>query len=197
MLEKDVLKKQLAETALLSVYSYIYKPKKVIPRAEQNKVLVNFLKKATKMDKYRSVKKDASIMLNVARKNGDAVNEITKYYESLASDQDRTGKNDLDRLYSLLRSLELVGWRSMIFDKGDNDPATSDIMFVLKDHIDHCFTDDGFQQAPLSLLVKTSKFKVLWRLLETACEFDCEIKEQNESLNNYHILVHPKNRKPE
>ena len=195
MLEKDVLKRELAETALLSVYSYTYKPNKVIPRAEQNKILASYFKKATKMDKYRSVKKDASIMLNVARKNSDAVSEIRKYYDSLVSDQDRIGKNDLDRLYSLLRSLELVGWRSMLFEKGDSEPSVSDTMYVLKDHINHCFTDDGLQQAPLSLLVQTSKFKVLWKLLETACEFDCEIKEQNESLRNYHILLHPKTQK--
>ncbi len=69
--------------------------------------------------------------------------------------------------------------------------SVSDVIYILPEHIDNCFTDEGKQVAPVSLFIESDRTKELLLAINNSELFYTELKEWNELKKQAHILLHP------
>ncbi|WP_080722794.1 DUF2913 family protein [Vibrio vulnificus] len=150
-------------------------------------ILVKYLKAKTKDKHLANIKKDIKLMLNIARtRNGNL--EMRLY--QLNEKANNTQVAGAERLYSLLTYLynehEI---ESRLFEEG-SEPEP-EILYMLGDHIEHCFDTDNQQIAPLSMLIQSESAPQL-----EAIFFAGDIRlflsqHGNEATFQAHIILHP------
>jgi hypothetical protein len=92
------------------------------------------------------------------------------------------------RVSATSRYVPVVNRNKLVNDK---QPILPEIIYILADHIEHCFSDEGKQIAPVSLLIETTRLTVLLNAIERYPAFSYELHEWNEQTKQAHILLHP------
>ncbi len=81
------------------------------------------------------------------------------------------------------------GFNSKLFDP--NSIAIPDVIYVLPEHIENCFSDEGMQVAPVSLFIESERAMNLLSIIGESQLFSAEMQEWNETTHQAHILLHP------
>lgn len=173
--------------ALLHLLCQVSASQRYVPTSKRNEILVKYLKAKTKDRHLANIKKDIKLMLNVARsRNG---NLEMKLYQ-LNKKANNTKIEGAERLYSLLTYLyDEHGIESRLFEEG-SEPEP-EILYMLGDHIEHCFDTDNQQIAPLSMLIQSESAPQLEAIIKQQGWFSAEMKEWNEATFQAHIVLHP------
>ena len=173
--------------ALLHLLCQVSASQRYVPTAKRNEILVKYLKAKTKNRHLANIKKDIKLMLNIARtRNGNL--EMRLY--QLNEKANNTKIEGAERLYSLLTYLyDEHGIESRLFEEG-SEPEP-EILYMLGDHIEHCFDNDNQQIAPLSMLIQSESAPQLESIIKQQGWFSAEIKEWNEATYQAHLVLHP------
>ena len=95
---------------------------------------------------------------------------------------------DLKSFFDLLNLLETqYNQASLLFSK--KNPITPDVLYVIPEHIEQCFNDNGKQTAPLSLLIQTNTPKQIYALIEKQKTFNISIKQTNQETKETHFQI--------
>ncbi|WP_070962747.1 DUF2913 family protein [Vibrio sonorensis] len=173
--------------ALLHLLLQVSASPRFVPTAKRNEILVKFLKAKAKDKDLATIKKDIKLMLNIARtRNGNL--ELRLY--QLNEKANNTQVAGAEKLYSLLTYLyDEHGIESRLFEEG-NEPEP-EILYMLGDHIEHCFNTDNQQIAPLSMLIQSESAPQLEAIIKQQGWFSAEMKEWNEATYQAHLVLHP------
>ncbi|QOI95889.1 DUF2913 family protein [Aeromonas salmonicida] len=181
------------ENSLLHLYSTIAASHGFVPLAARNAILARWLKPKIKETGYKGVKGEIKRMLLVTkRKDGDLESKLNELY-SLAVKYDQN-INDAQKLFDLLNLLhEQHQIDSRLFDESKSS-TKDNMIYILRDHIEHCFTDSGEQVAPVSLLIRKTENIELTDIINATRLFHAELKEHDSESNQAHIVLHPPHR---
>ncbi|ARC95124.1 hypothetical protein B6A42_27325 (plasmid) [Vibrio coralliilyticus] len=173
--------------ALLHLLCHVSASQRYVPTVKRNEILVKYLKSKAKDKHLANIKKDIKLMLNIARtRNGNL--EMRLY--QLNEKANKTQVAGAERLYSLLTYLyDEHGIESRLFEEG-SEPEP-DILYMLGDHIEHCFDTDNQQIAPLSMLIQSESAPQLEAIIKQQGWFSAEMKEWNEATYQAHLVLHP------
>lgn len=173
--------------ALLHLLCQVSANPRFVPTVRRNEILVKYLKVKIKDRHLANIKKDIKLMLNVARtRNG---NLELKLYQ-LNEKANNTQVAGAERLYSLLSYLyDEHGIESRLFEEG-NKPEP-EVLYMLEDHMEHCFDTHNQQVAPLSMLIQSEAAPELAGIIKKQEWFSAEMKEWNEATYQAHIVLHP------
>lgn len=173
--------------ALLYLRFQILVNERFIPIKSRNELLVKFLKPKLNDKALSCIKKDVRLMISTARKKGG--NLELKLYD-LNEKANQTTLAGTDKLYSLLVYLyDEEKLESRLVD--EKKEAEPNVLYMIEDHIGHCFDDDGKQIAPLSMLIQSKRAPGLIDVINQHGWFVAEMKEWNELTHQAHIIVHP------
>lgn len=173
--------------ALLHLLSQVSASSRYCPTSTRNDILVKYLKPKVKEPHLANIKKDVKLMLTTARNRHG--NLERKLYE-LNEQAKKTKLAGVEKLYSLLVYLyDEEGFESRLFEEGaDTEPG---IIYILEDHVDHCFNEDGAQKAPISMRIQLEQAPDLIDAINKHSWFTAEMKEWNDTTYQAHILIHP------
>ncbi|WP_039949227.1 DUF2913 family protein [Vibrio ichthyoenteri] len=173
--------------ALLHLLCQVSASSRYCPISTRNDILIKYLKPKIKDPRLANIKKDVKLMLAAARnKQG---NLERKLYE-LNEQARKTKLAGAEKLYSLLVYLyDDEGLESRLFEEGVE--AEPGIIYMLEDHIDHCFSEDGAQKAPVSILIQLERAPELIDAINKHGWFTAEMNEWNDTTYQAHILIHP------
>lgn len=145
----------LIDNALLHLYSQVAISHRFVPTAKRNTLLCQFLKPKIKQPQHKAIKGDIKRMV-IAGQKADANLELRlEELRKMANDY-KASVNDAQRLYDLLNILfDEHGFDSRLFK--EDEQTEPEIIYVLLDHLEHCFEYDGKQTAPVSLLIEFKK----------------------------------------
>ena len=186
-LNKHQLIKQTFENTLLHLYMIVGGSKTFITTPQRNKIIIDFIKPKVKQAKYKMIKNKLKLICLMKNKFGSIESylvDILNQYHLVAN------KNDVDKLYSLLTSLEKVGIETQLIEETPNQ--RENVAYLDRAHIDNCFDDSCLQIAPVSLFIHTSDITLFTRCLQEQHYFVYELYQSNETLGNYHFQLHPK-----
>ena len=182
------LVKYFAENALLHLYMRCADEKRFVPPKRRNEWMVQYLKPFVKNDEYRKLRKDIKSLINAARKNTANIEQQLIRLRSLVDKFD----NDVEHFYSLLSHLEdNLKLPSKLFDK--DSPVQDNYIYVLEEHVDHAFSKDGIQVAPLALVVNSNRWQQIEGEVKQHGHFVIEVTDSTETKAT--IFLHPKARK--
>ena len=157
-----------------------------IPVKSRNELLVRYLKPKIKQSEYSMLKKDIRVLINIGR---NAKGNLEKRMVELLSVAGKHQFNGVQRLYDLLVHLqENHGLVSHLFNP--DTKAEPEILYVLEDHIEHCFENDE-QVAPVSMLIQSNKAPNLVDIINQQRSFQAEMKEWNDVSKQAHLVLHP------
>ncbi|MBE8232238.1 MAG: DUF2913 family protein [Endozoicomonadaceae bacterium] len=180
------LVKNFAEK-LIFLYLECAETARFVTLKKRNELLVKYLKPMVKSNEYKPLRKDIKTLLLLARKNnGNVENQLIRL-RSLVDKFD----NDVEFFYSLLSQIEeTLNLPSRIFDK--SKPAEKHHVYVLGEHIDHAFSDEGEQIAPLALVVNSKRWTEIGNEVEKHGHFISEVSDSTPEKAT--IFLHPKAR---
>lgn len=177
----------LVTHALLHLLNKVSETSRHVPVSTRNEILVRYLKPKVNNKGLSNIKKDIKLMLNVARKQGG--NLEMKLYD-LNTQANRTKLAGAEKLYSLLVYLyDEERIESRLFEEGQ--AAEPGILYMLEEHIEHCFDHDDSQVAPLSMLIQLERAPELIDVINRHGWFIAEMKEWNSNTFQAHLLLHP------
>lgn len=128
-------------------------------------------------------------MLIVAkRKDGNLEKKLIELYELACKYLQDT--NDAQKLFDLLNLLqEQHQLPSRLFEESED--AENGVIYMLRDHIEHCFSEGGEQVAPVSLFIRYSDNSDLSTLINATGLFKAEVEEFDSKQHQAHIVLHP------
>ena len=181
---------ELIEHSLLHLYFKISATTRFTPIQRRNDILVRFIKDKSSEARYKSLKTELKRMILLGRnKSGDLERRLVDLNQmamKLFHDV-----NHLQHLFDLLHHLESEhNYRSQLCN--ENEIATVDVVYLLQDHIENCFNDEGNQIAPVSILFESENAGSLVDIINQTGLFIAEMKEMNIDRQQAHILLHPK-----
>ncbi|WP_036819786.1 DUF2913 family protein [Photobacterium sanctipauli] len=182
---------QVTENSLLHLYCNIAASKRFTPRVQRNAILIKWLKPKIKHPAYKPIKNELKRMIMIGReKLGDLERQLEEL--RLMAALYAENMNDGQKLFDLVNWLyNEHGIESELFGV-DEDPAQgNNIVYILSDHIKHCFDDRGQQVAPVSLFIRGDVYLKLPQLVEESGMFSATVSEQCDSQQQIHIQVHP------
>ncbi|HIF9499354.1 TPA: DUF2913 family protein [Photobacterium damselae] len=100
--------------------------------------------------------------------------------------------HNAQHLYDLLNTLyEKHSIDSRLFEP--NDQQLPDVIYILQEHLEHCFESHGSQVAPISLLIYLQEMSpdTLMEYIQRYSSFTVEMKEFNNPMQQTHILLFP------
>lgn len=157
-----------------------------VPVAKRNEILVKFLKPMLNDKSLANIRKDLKLMIITTRHKGS--NLEMKLYE-LHEKANHVVINGAERLYSLLTYLyDEKGIESKLFD--ENDEAQPEVLYMLADHIEHCFNANQQQVAPLSMLIQSQQAQELIDVINQHGWFHADMKEWEPEKGQAHIQLH-------
>ncbi|RJX65818.1 DUF2913 family protein [Vibrio sinensis] len=173
--------------ALLHLLSQVAMSQRYCPTSSRNEILIKFLKIKLKDARLANIKKDIKLMLVVARRKDGCLEK--KLYE-LNEQAKKTKLAGAEKFYSLLVYLyDQERLESRLFEEGSvTEPG---MLYILEDHIDHCFDESGHQQAPLSMLIQLERAPELIDVINRHGWFMAEMNEWNAMTHQAHIVIHP------
>lgn len=175
------------QNTLLHLYFQISRSKVYVKVEQRNKIIIDFLKPKLKQDRYSSIKKNLKTICLMKNKFGSIekhLDSILRQYESVSS------KNDVEKLYSLLESFESTGGLATKLIE-ETPQQEADVVYLDRAHIDHCFSDDNNQIAPISLFIHTENLNAFLKCLKEQLYFKFELYQASEENRNYHYQLHP------
>ena len=182
------LVKLFSENALLHLYLKCADEKRFVPSKRRNEWLVQYLKPFVKNDDYKKLRKDIKKLIQAGRKHSASIEEQLIRLRSLVDKFD----NDVEHFYSLLNHLEnTLKLPSLLFEK--DKPAQDNHIYVLSEHIDHGFDDNGIQVAPLALVVNSSHWQQIEIEVNQHGHFLTEVTDSTDTQAT--VFLHPKARK--
>lgn len=133
------------------------------------------------------------MVLVAKRKDGDLESKLHELYQMTV--RYRQELNDAKKLFDLLSELNKQhDIDSKLFDEKDGPVKAINTIYILPDHIEHCFDESGQQIAPVSFFIRDGSYKELSALINSIGLFNAEIKEISEEARQAHILLHPATR---
>lgn len=173
--------------ALLHLLGQVAQSDRHVPVSTRNEILVRFLKPKLKQRTLANVKKDIRMMIQVARsKSGNLEQKL--YLLNTKSNQTKLA--GAESLYSLLVYLyDELNVESRLFDK--EAPIEPGVLYMLEEHLEHCFDNTDQQVAPLSVLIQSEQASELLPHIEQHGQFRAEMKEWQAEQHQAHILLHP------
>jgi hypothetical protein len=178
---------QLITHALLHLLSQVSRSSRYVPVTRRNEILLKYLKPKLGDKALSNIKKDIKLMIQTARSKGS--NLEMKLYE-LNDKAKQTKIAGAEKLYSLLVYLyDEERIESRLFEEGQaTEPG---ILYLLEEHIEHCFDYDDSQIAPLSMLIQLERAPELIDVINRHGWFIAEMKEWNSDTSQAHLLLHP------
>ncbi|MGR5364365.1 DUF2913 family protein [Vibrio mediterranei] len=178
---------QVITHSLLHLLIKLSSSPRYIPVLRRNEILIKYLKPKLNDRSLTNVKKDIKLMIATARKQGG--NLEMKLYE-LNSKAKKTKLAGAERLYSLLVYLyDEERIESRLFEEGQQPELG--ILYMLEEHIEHCFDDYNSQIAPFSMLIQLERAPQLIDVINRHGFFIAEMKEWNPETYQAHLLLHP------
>ncbi|WP_318452644.1 DUF2913 family protein [Photobacterium leiognathi] len=181
----------LIDNALLHLYSQVAISHRFVPTAKRNTLLCQFLKPKIKQPQHKAIKGDIKRMVIAGQKAGANLELKLEELRKMANDY-KASVNDAQRLYDLLNILfDEHGFDSRLFK--EDEQTEPEIIYVLQDHLEHCFENDGKQTAPVSLLIEFVKNTpdTLITLINQTRLFIAALHEHNSETKQTHIQLHP------
>lgn len=176
----------VVSNALLHLLIKVSESTRHVPVATRNEILTKYLKPKISLKRLANVKKDIKLMLVVAKsKNGNLEMKLYELNEKAQSIQ----LDGVNRLYSLLKHLELQGVKSRLFEEGMT--TETGVLYLIEDHIEHGFDESSHQIAPISMIIQSDTACELLDVINRHGLFLSEMKEWNEGSHQAHILLHP------
>ncbi|MGR5187808.1 DUF2913 family protein [Photobacterium damselae] len=181
---------ELIENSLLHLYGQVSASSRFVPTHKRNEILVRFLKPKVKQPQFKLVKTEIKRMLDIARASGTNL-EIKLIELNKMAEKERQTATDAHHLFEFLNHIyQEHGFDSKLFNP--DVETIPEVIYILQEHIDNCFSNEGQQVAPISLLIETDRLGELVNLIEQSQYFSCEVKENNKDKKQAHILLHPK-----
>ncbi|HDM8068986.1 DUF2913 family protein [Vibrio harveyi] len=175
------------QNTLLHLYFQISRSKVYVKVEQRNKIIIDFLKPKLKQARYATIKKKLKTICLMKNKFGSIekhLNSILSQYEVVSS------KNDVEKLYSLLESFESTGGLATKLIE-ETPQQEADVVYLDRAHIDHCFSDDNNQIAPISLFIHTENLNAFLKCLNEQLYFKFKLFQASEVNRNYHYQLHP------
>ncbi|PSW30462.1 hypothetical protein C9J21_18580 [Photobacterium phosphoreum] len=182
------------DNALLHLYCQIAITERFVPIAQRNTILSQFLKPKIKNTHYKIIKGDIKRMVLIGQRPGGNIEAKLNELRNMTMEY-KDKMNGAQHLFDLLNHLfDDHGFDSRLFD---NDEITEkEVIYIIKEHLEHCFEPDGQQIAPISLCIQFEKNtpEMLLTLINQTSLFIAELKEYNALNQQAHILLHPINK---
>ncbi|KFA99635.1 DUF2913 family protein [Vibrio sp. ER1A] len=177
----------LVSHALLHLLFQVSTSSRYVPVTRRNEILLKYLKPKLNDKALLNIKKDIKLMIQTARSKGS--NLEMKLYE-INEKAKQTKIAGAEKLYSLLVYLyDEERIESRLFEEGQ--AAEPGILYMLEEHIEHCFDHDDSQVAPLSMLIQLERAPELIDVINRHGWFIAEMKEWNSDTFQAHLLLHP------
>lgn len=175
--------------ALLHLLFQVSLTSRYVPIAKRNEILIKFLKPKLKERKLANIKKELKLMMNVARSpNGNLEERLYELYNQA----EKAKVSSREKLMSLFTYLnDEHRFDSQVFD--ETQQAEPEVLYMLEEHLEHCFDESGYQIAPLSLMVESSRAPELVSLINHNGSFKAEMHEWNDETHQAHLLLHTQN----
>jgi hypothetical protein len=181
----------LIDNALLHLYCQVASTTRFIPTAQRNTLLCRYLKPKIKQPQHKKIKGDIKRMILAGQRPGADLENKLKELRQMALEYE-TKMNDAQRLYDLLNHLfDEHGFDSRLFHEGEK--TEPEIIYVIKDHIEHCFEENGKQIAPVSLFIELTKNTpdTLIEVINQSHLFLATLHEYNTEKKQTHIQLNP------
>ncbi|HIF9078197.1 TPA: DUF2913 family protein [Photobacterium damselae] len=150
---------------------------------------MRYLKPKLKSPKYKRVKAELKTMIGIGRKQEGNL-EVKLIELNQLANKHRQDTTDAHSLFQLMELLDVEhDFDSKLFNP--DIISVSDVIYILPDHIEHCFTDDGKQVAPVSLFIESERAPELLSAIQNSKLFTGEMTEWNDEMKQAHILLHP------
>ncbi|WP_272159097.1 DUF2913 family protein [Vibrio algivorus] len=172
--------------ALLHLLCQVSLSERRVPTAKRNEILVKYLKPKLKDRQLANIKKELKLMIHIARNPSSNLEEKLYELNRQAIEAKTSSRENLIKLLVYLKDHE--GFDSQVFD--DCQPTEPEVLYMLSDHIEHCFDDTGHQIAPFSMLVESPRANHLLDIINQHGLFRAEMKEWNEQTHQAHLLLH-------
>ena len=185
--EYDQLLIETVDNALLHLYMSVANSTQFMPKKIRNECVVKWLKPKLAHSKNKPIKKDIKSLILIGRHaNGDLERRLIKL-KSL-SEQVHCGMDDVTRIYDLLNRLyDDHGIHSYLTD--DHDTKKNGTLYLSKQDIMDCFSDDNRQIVPLSAFMVTSKVDDIVKMINETGLMKASIKEFNEKTMTAHFQL--------
>lgn len=172
--------------ALLHLMLQVSLTSRYVPTAKRNEILVKFLKPKLKDRSFINIKKELKMMINIARSEDGNLEE--KLYE--LNEQSKKAKiSSREQLISLLGYLnDEHSLDSQVFD--EEQKAEPEVLYMLEEHLEHCFDEFGYQIAPLSIMTGSRRAVELVSVINSHGSFKAEMYEWNEETKQAHLQLH-------
>lgn len=180
------------ENSLLHLYSQVSLDTRFVPVAKRNAILCKYLKPKVKQPQHKLIKGDIKRMVIAGQKAGANLENKLLELSRMASSYKQT-INGAQRLFDLLNFLfDEHGIDSRIYHDGEQ--TEPEVIYILSDHLEHCFKDDGEQMSPVSLLIEFANNTpdYLINLINQTQLFTTSLYEHNKDKKQTHIQLHPK-----
>lgn len=179
----------VVENALLHLYLEVSHRGCYVSRVKRNEILVRFLKPKIKASQYKRIKSELKIMVNIARnREGDLEAKLIELQRM--GSKHREKNTDAHALFELIEHLEKDhNFTSKMYSS--KLVSIPDIVYLIPDHMDNCFAEDGTQIAPISMLIESERAQELARVINQTKLFTAHMKEWNEEKQQAHIQLHP------
>lgn len=186
-----MLLSSIIENALLNLYANVSAAKGFTPLEKRNLILSRYLKPKLKDPRYKSIKNELKQMLNISRTKGaNLENKLWELNTFSVGHQQKI--DDATKLFDQLNFLhDEHGIDAKLFHEKSDDNPSDNTIYVLPEHIEHCFNQSGEQTSPLSLLIQGDKASGLAELINAHGLFRAEQKEWDEKACQAHVLLHP------
>ncbi|PTC03183.1 hypothetical protein C9980_19415 [Vibrio mediterranei] len=153
--------------ALLHLLCKVSVNHRFVPVKTRNEILIKYLKPKLNDKSLSNIKKDIKLMIKTARSKGG--NLEMKLYE-INEKAKHTKVAGAEKLYSLLVYLyDKERIESRLFE--ENQTADPGVLYILEEHIEHCFDYDDSQVAPLSMLIQLERAPDLIDVIKISSSF--------------------------
>ncbi|MGD6739984.1 DUF2913 family protein [Photobacterium leiognathi subsp. mandapamensis] len=181
----------LIDNSLLHLYCQVASTTRFVPTAQRNTLLCRYLKPKIKQPQHKKIKGDIKRMILAGQRPGADLEKKLKELRQMALEYEMK-MNDAQRLYDLLNHLfDKHGFDSRLFNEGEK--TEPEIIYVIKDYIEHCFEDNGKQIAPVSLFIELTQNTpdALIEVINQSHLFVATLHEYNTDNKQTHIQLDP------
>ena len=178
------------DNALLHLYCQIAITERFVPIAQRNTIINRFLKPKIKDLRYKTIKGDIKIMVQIGQRPGGNIEVKLHELREMAMEC-KNRMNGAQHLYGLLNHLfDDHGFDSRLFN--NEEITEKEVIYIIAEHLENCFDLDK-QIAPISLCIQFEKNTpdMLLAVINNTSLFIAEVKEYNADNQQTHILLHP------
>ena len=175
--------------SLLHLYMVVGSSKRFTPRVVRNSILSKYIQSKIKVAEYKCVKPELKQLFLTGRsKNADLEAKLIELYELDAMTV--PNKNDVKKLFDMIELLKSEhGFNTELHN--DSKPRKPDVIYIVQEHIDLCFNNDGELVSPITLQIESKRSIKLVNIITSINLFQPELIEFNELKWQANVLLHP------